>query len=1422
MSIKRYYSNYTGKQIDEAVGAIVDNSVKLEDLTDEVKTYFALAEHIHDYLPLTGGSVTGTVQAQGYELRGTEQERYYQIKVQDNTSNLLLDHDFNINILQHNEFNDEVNILNINKDYGTFTFCEPGIGQYLIIEGAYNGDEANIHSTNNKDLWIGRDNGDNPYLRFTTDFLVIDKDTQFNSSLDVPEIYFMESDKIIGNIKAFEGAMSFHTDSQFDFSSEADGRLMYMSDSQISFFDNGITFENNNNIWLPEYTNFNGDSYSFNNSNGDGIITLADNDIILFNHLTITEEGSNNTIIHLPSSEGIELTFQDESGNYQSTYNFADGTHQSSWNEKFTQPIGITKLYQANAIYSVDDLTLDWTTDDLCLIGRGGGYFNIIASSDERDDRKITYAFDERYVNSYWNHAFNDQTYFYADVKTGLDAGQEFNIQARSGGPSYSEFNIMDDTLYMSATDEDVESYVSNTVDPFGVYTSIQEGAYETYIGISSSGLSISHDNSENNCIISVGGHEGYFDWWDKNDTTTISTTSSSHELSCISNNIGSASQITTAQNISFAISNYTQNQGSALELTSDSCLIEISTPNNHYKKNKWFLDNHQFIWTLDASYYESCPVKMGFYNVSDEFYISNKCLALTDSNNTPYLCGRQFQHQVYFGSYELTSETAAYIDLIDKELYVDSIPVKESLNNLQESLNNLQEKTYTLNNVYGTQWVKLLKVDDTAIASSGILTVNCYSTTNIEGGYQPYNNTVLSLNFIKDETNPWKFIVNNIETISQDRSEDQADGSGASGSGNMSSGGSYGLFHGLTAAKISFETDGAYVVGLFVLPEVILQDQQIFITMKLENDINLSYLTELTPSYGYYQENVLLPGYGNLGYSRLVVTVENNTLQEITKNTLAARWLTDIGKYYFIYINPTEENQYVISLQYDGWPSNRDLWVKTPQTTLNLERQGMVTTTAKQIWWTSNEWDAIDSFEILDWQLTNEYTHEPLEKSEILVNGQEPQFPLRIKPSDIITTNLQWSEAPHVTLTWTIGNITYWVNWETWVEIDSEVKYNQSGCTVQAYPIHETTEPVLLKAPSKNFLTQEEFQDESRWIQNRISITDVNSIPTNAYEVGYSTLNLGLNDTSFCINHIVPNARYTNGQWFSLDRPVWDPMGTCYINGNIGYKKLMLANLDAQRYPLPYWWLSSNFYIKAGYQINEDMNQEIDLYVRMVHWTEEQEIFTWTNKTNAMTIYSIKNGDIPLSGDLLFRDLECTDVCGIINDCIKCVNGVVTYMSDADGNEFPYDNDFIEFNLDSDEVYGPKGIYMGGWNQAIKSLSYQPIRNVKIKPYYHDDYYQLPFIIIQSIDEINNIEFGNNCHHITLLGYNFKNIKFGDSVHHVYINTLSSESIFKDNDYIIHIENNSQDIPIAWWWDENFNMVKYKYHRDDYTWEAI
>lgn len=34
--IKKYYSNYTGKEIDEAVRAIVDNNITVEDLSPEL------------------------------------------------------------------------------------------------------------------------------------------------------------------------------------------------------------------------------------------------------------------------------------------------------------------------------------------------------------------------------------------------------------------------------------------------------------------------------------------------------------------------------------------------------------------------------------------------------------------------------------------------------------------------------------------------------------------------------------------------------------------------------------------------------------------------------------------------------------------------------------------------------------------------------------------------------------------------------------------------------------------------------------------------------------------------------------------------------------------------------------------------------------------------------------------------------------------------------------------------------------------------------------------------------------------------------------------------------------------------------------------------------------------------------------------
>ena len=48
--IKRYYSSYTGKQIDEAVKAIVENQIRLEDLSPEliaeIKRWIATGEGV--------------------------------------------------------------------------------------------------------------------------------------------------------------------------------------------------------------------------------------------------------------------------------------------------------------------------------------------------------------------------------------------------------------------------------------------------------------------------------------------------------------------------------------------------------------------------------------------------------------------------------------------------------------------------------------------------------------------------------------------------------------------------------------------------------------------------------------------------------------------------------------------------------------------------------------------------------------------------------------------------------------------------------------------------------------------------------------------------------------------------------------------------------------------------------------------------------------------------------------------------------------------------------------------------------------------------------------------------------------------------------------------------------------------------------
>lgn len=55
--IKRYYSSYTGKQIDEAVKTIVENQIGLEDLSPEliaeIKRWIATGEGIEGFRELT-------------------------------------------------------------------------------------------------------------------------------------------------------------------------------------------------------------------------------------------------------------------------------------------------------------------------------------------------------------------------------------------------------------------------------------------------------------------------------------------------------------------------------------------------------------------------------------------------------------------------------------------------------------------------------------------------------------------------------------------------------------------------------------------------------------------------------------------------------------------------------------------------------------------------------------------------------------------------------------------------------------------------------------------------------------------------------------------------------------------------------------------------------------------------------------------------------------------------------------------------------------------------------------------------------------------------------------------------------------------------------------------------------------------------
>lgn len=142
--IKRYFSKYTGQQIDEAIGALIENNIQLSDLSEslvaEIKNWDttainsalvnyvtitklteelckkADAQHGHDYVPLYGGASVygwltfedGGINAQSIEVNGEPVALQSQIPTK--TSDLTNDSSFaTINQLFSKNYNDLTN-----------------------------------------------------------------------------------------------------------------------------------------------------------------------------------------------------------------------------------------------------------------------------------------------------------------------------------------------------------------------------------------------------------------------------------------------------------------------------------------------------------------------------------------------------------------------------------------------------------------------------------------------------------------------------------------------------------------------------------------------------------------------------------------------------------------------------------------------------------------------------------------------------------------------------------------------------------------------------------------------------------------------------------------------------------------------------------------------------------------------------------------------------------------------------------------------------------------------------------------------------------------------------------------------------------------------------------------------------------------
>lgn len=199
-------------------------------------------------------------------------------------------------------------------------------------------------------------------------------------------------------------------------------------------------------------------------------------------------------------------------------------------------------------------------------------------------------------------------------------------------------------------------------------------------------------------------------------------------------------------------------------------------------------------------------------------------------------------------------------------------------------------KRTYN-KQLYGSEWLRIAKVDDVAKNSSGIFTLNCYGINEL-GVKSILTTSVFSVSCGLDSEGN---LSTDVFPITQTPEIELTASSGSSGSsgGSSSTSGGDGVQYGLSNIKLEQVPydNTIYAMGLFSFPISEMLYSEIEIEMKIENNLNFAYLDDIYAKE-IEDENAIVEG----------MEIEDNVTYVTTLENTVDNWLS-VSKQYGIYI---------------------------------------------------------------------------------------------------------------------------------------------------------------------------------------------------------------------------------------------------------------------------------------------------------------------------------------------------------------------------------------------------------------------------------------------------------------------------------------------------------------------------------------